>query len=200
MKIYQLLKPQNTFEVTLKYKGVNVRVAFVDGNNYRNIPAKCYTRDTFKQRAIEASKMFADHEIVLERAIEEESDRVAAAKKVERKTTLRTDTQKRVGVRVMAVGKPQNMKEAAGKLAADATGTVAGMPAEETAGVVAKPAEEPAGTGASGDDDGLEKKVFDNLADAILFIATNYQVQVQTPHEARSLLKEKGIKATIKQG
>lgn len=74
LKIYQLRLPQNTFEVTLKYRGVGVRVSFTDGNNYRDIPAKCYTNDPFKQRAIEASKMFKDKDIVLERTVAEKSD------------------------------------------------------------------------------------------------------------------------------
>lgn len=159
LKIYQLQLPQNSFEVTLKYKGVGVRVAFVDGNNYRNIPAKCYTRDLFKQRAIEASKMFQDKEIVLERSIEEESDR---------------------------------KKAAAAKTAADAA-NAAKKPEDQTHTTAQPPKDADA-------DDGMEKKVFDNLAEAIQFIATTYQAQVQTPNEARAFLKEKGIKATIKQG
>ena len=47
--------------------------------------------------------------------------------------------------------------------------------------------------------DGLKKMEF-TLAEAIQYIATNYQQQVQTPNEARAFLKEKGIKATIKNG
>lgn len=154
LKIYQLRQNQNTFEVTLKYKGVGVRVAFVDGNNYRGIPAKCYTNDPFKQRAIEASQLFRDKEIVLERSIEEDSDR------------------KRASGQEAKAGKA-DIQERAGN-------------PEETE----KPEE----------GDSLEKKTFNSLAEAILFIATTYQVQVQTPNEARNLLKEKGIKATIKQG
>ena len=143
LKIYQLRLPQNTFEVTLKYRGVGVRVSFTDGNNYRDIPAKCYTNDPFKQRAIEASKMFKDKDIVLERTVAEET------------------------------------KE----------------PAKGTDGTVNEPTTTPALTG-----DDTEKKVFDSLPDAIQFIATTYQTQVQTANEARNFLKEKGIKATIKQG
>ena len=157
LKIYQLRLKQNTFDVTLKYRGVSVRVAFVDGNNYREIPAKCYTRDPFKQRAIENSQMFKDKEIVLERAIEEESDR----------------------------------KKAAGKQTASQQGPAVDAPAD--AGLTDTT------TGASADDS-MAKKVFDSLSDAILFVATNYQAQVQTANEARNFLKEKGIKATIKQG
>ena len=156
LKIYQLRLPQNTFEVTLKYRGVGVRVSFTDGNNYRDIPAKCYTNDPFKQRAIEASKMFKDKDIVLERTVAEESDR----------------------------------KKDAGKTA---EGTK--EPAKGNDGTVNDPPPTPAPTG-----DDMEKKVFDSLPDAIQFIATTYQTQVQTANEARNFLKEKGIKATIKQG
>lgn len=83
LKVYQLRLNQNTFEVTLKYRGVGVRVAFVDGNTYNGVPAKCYTNDPFKQRAIEASQMFKNKEIVLERSLEEESDRKKADVKVQ---------------------------------------------------------------------------------------------------------------------
>ena len=64
----------------LKYKGVSVRVAFVDVNTYNGTPAKCYTNNPFKQKAIEASQMFKDKEIVLERVVEEASDRKKAEK------------------------------------------------------------------------------------------------------------------------
>lgn len=155
LKIYQLRLPQNTFEVTMKYRGVGVRVAFVDGNNYRDIPAKCYTNDPFKQRAIEASQMFKDKEIVLERTVEEESDRKKAA----------------------------------------AQGQNGNNPAKNP-----EPTPEPAKNPEPTPDDGMEKMTFNNLAEAIQYIATTYQAQVQTPNEARSFLKDKGIKATIKQG
>jgi hypothetical protein len=176
LKIYQLRLKQNSFEVTLKYKGVNVRVAFEDGNTYNGTPAKCYTNNLFKQKAIESSKMFKDKEIVLERQVEEESDRKAAANK----PVLQ---QKRVQ-------KPAPAKPAPAKPAKPAPKPT---PKPETPEPPVDP--EPAKDG-----DGLEKKTFDNLAEAIQFIANNYQVQVTTPNEARNFLKEHGIKATIKQG
>lgn len=81
LKIYQLRLRQNSFDVTMKFRGVGVRVTFIDGNVYDGTPAKCYTNDPFKQRAIESSQMFKDGDIVLERQVEEESDRQAAAQK-----------------------------------------------------------------------------------------------------------------------
>ena len=170
LKIYQLRLKQNSFEVVLKYKGVGVRVAFIDGNTYNGTPAKCYTSDTFKQKAIEASKMFKDREIVLERSVEDENDRKAAVAKT---------------VKVSAAP-----KQAAAKTAPKKSAPKAPAKTEEPA---AAPEE------AQQDADGLKKMEF-TLAEAIQYIATNYQQQVQTPNEARAFLKEKGIKATIKNG
>ena len=92
LKIYRLNKKQNTFEVTLKFKGVGVNVSFVDGNTYNGTPARCYTNDTFKQRAIEASQLFKDRDITLERSVEEASDRIKAEAKpkVQTKKLVRT--------------------------------------------------------------------------------------------------------------
>lgn len=174
LKIYQLRLKQNSFDVVLKYKGVSVRVAFIDGNTYNGTPAKCYTSDAFKQKAIENSKMFKDREIVLERTVEDANDRKAAAAKTARVTTA----------------KKQAPKPAAKTSVKSAQKTA---PAR---------AEEPANASqgeAQVDADGLKKMEF-TLAEVIQYIATNYQQQVQTPNEARAFLKEKGIKATIKNG
>lgn len=110
LKIYQLRLKQNTFEVTFKYRGVGVRVAFVDGNTYNGTPAKCYTNDAFKQRAIEASQMFKDKDIVLERCVAEESDKKKA--------------EETAGKRPMAQ-------------TGETAGTAAGIPAGNAAGMTA---------------------------------------------------------------
>ena len=149
LKIYQLRLKQNTFEVTMRYRGVGVRVAFVDGNSYNDIPAKCYTNDPFKQRAIEASQMFKDKDIVLERSVEEESDR-------------------------------QKAKEAADK---------ANKPDE--ANKTDKPDKA---------DDGSEKKTFENLGEAIMFVAQTFGIAAKTEAEVRKVLKEHGVSAVIKKG
>ncbi len=90
LKIYRLNKKQNTFEVTLKFKGVGVHVSFVDGNTYNGTPAKCYTKDTFKQRAIEASQMFKNGEITLDRCVEDKNDqrKVVSQKPIARKVAV----------------------------------------------------------------------------------------------------------------
>lgn len=182
LKIYQLRLKQNSFEVTLKYKGVSVRVAFEDGNTYNGTPAKCYTNNAFKQKAIESSKMFKDKEIVLERCVEEESDRKAAAKKV--------------AMQQKKVQKPEAYTVKAG----GATSTSALKPAPKPEVPKKEEADPEPDQKPVKENDGLEKKIFDNLAEAIQFIATNYQTQVTTPNEARTFLKEQGIKATIKNG
>lgn len=173
LKIYQLRLKQNSFDVVLKYKGVSVRVAFIDGNTYNGTPAKCYTTDAFKQKAIENSKMFKDREIVLERCVEDDNDRKAAAAKAARVSM-----------------KPKQTPKQTPKPAAKPAPKPAPAKAEEPAD--AAPEEKL-------DADGLKKMEF-TLAEAIQYIATNYQQQVQTPNEARAFLKEKGIKATIKNG
>jgi len=175
LKVYQLRRNQNTFEVTLKYKGVGVRVSFVDGNTYNDIPAKCYTNDKFKQMAIENSQMYKNKEIVLERSIQEASDRMApaASHTAVKKMPARGS--------VKAVQKAGKQTQKQKPKAEDQT------PENQNTEIQDYDAE------------GLKKMEF-TLAEAIQYIATNYQQQVQTPNEARAFLKEKGIKATIKNG
>ena len=179
LKVYQLRRSQNSFEVTLQYKGIGVRVAFVDGNTYNDIPAKCYTNDKFKQLAIENSQMFKNKEIVLERSIPEESDKKAHT--VSRTAVVKNMPRTGSGKPVPKKDKPAATKPAPAPKEEDQT--------QENQNTDTKDA----------DGDGLKKMEF-TLAEAIQYIATNYQQQVQTPNEARAFLKEKGIKATIKNG
>ena len=74
IKQYKLCKRQNNFDITLNYKGVKVKVQFSGGNTYKGVLPKCFEKDPFKQRAIEASQLFKDREIVLERVIPEAGD------------------------------------------------------------------------------------------------------------------------------
>lgn len=158
LKIYQLRLKQNTFEVTMRYRGVGVRVAFVDGNSYNDIPAKCYTNDPFKQRAIEASQMFKDKDIVLERSVEEESDRQKAKEAADK------------------ANKPDeaNKTDKADKI------NGADTPDEGDAG--------------------SEKKTFDNLGEAIMYVAQTFGIAAKTEAEVRKTLKEHGVSAVIKKG
>lgn len=173
LKIYRLNKRQNTFEVTLKYKGVKVNVSFVDGNTYNGTPAKCYTNDAFKQRAIEASQMFKDREITIERAVPDEQDRKAEAER-----------------------KARFAQALARKKAAQPTKTVKAEPKPEPS-PEPEPEPEPEKVKEDGDS---SIKVFDSLDEAILFVAQNYQEQVTDEKEVRELLKAHGINPRIKKG
>ncbi|UKK52154.1 hypothetical protein L6472_06120 [Prevotella sp. E13-17] len=166
LKVYQLRRNQNSFDVTFKYRGVSVRCEFVDGNTYNGTPAKCYTRDEFKQRAIEASELYKNKEIILERQVEEASDIAKKAAK------------------------------AAARAAKADLGNSTPPPPTPTPPSTPTPTvddEDPGG-------DGMQKMTFDNLGEAIQYIAANWQVQVQSEAEARAFLKEHQIQPTIKRG
>lgn len=172
LKIYQLRKPQNTFEVTLKYKGVGVRVTFVDGNTYNDIPAKCYTSDPFKQKAIENSQMFKNREIVLERTVEDKTPKKPTASQ-----PVRAQRTSRIGAPV---------RPAAQKPAAPVAPKVEDPEPEKTPTVEAT---------------GVENEVtYNSLSEAIVSIMQKYGKEVRTESEARKFLKEQGITAHIKKG
>lgn len=173
LKIYRLKLKQNSYEVTIHYKGVGVRVAFTDGNIYNGTPARCYERDPFKQRAIEASPMFKNKEIVIERVVEEKVKTPAPA-------SVRVTRASRIGA---------PMRPAAPK------------PATPAAPKVEDPDPEPApvdnGTGEGG---GENEVTFGSLSEAIVSIMKKYGKEVHTEAEARKFLKEQGITAHIKKG
>lgn len=173
LKIYRLKLKQNSYEVTIHYKGVGVRVAFTDGNIYNGTPARCYERDPFKQRAIEASPMFKNKEIVIERIVEEKVKTPAPA-------SVRVTRASRIG----APMRPATPK-----------------PATPAAPKVEDPDPEPApvdnGTGEGG---GENEVTFGSLSEAIVSIMQKYGKEVRTEAEARKFLKEQGITAHIKKG
>lgn len=163
IKQYQLNKRQNNFDITLNYKGVKVKVSFSGGNTYKGILPTCYEKDLFRQRAIEASQLFKDREIVLKRTIAEAGDSKQA-------------------VAVQA------------KKVAVAPKTVAKK-------VVQKPAvQHPAQDQPLDEGDGTQAMEFQNLGEAILYIAKNWQQQAKTEKEAREILKAHGINPKIKKG
>ena len=185
IKQYKLLKKQNNFEITLNYKGVKVKVNFSGGNTYKGVYPKCFERDPFKQRAIEASQMFKDHEIVKERDIQEASDKKEAVVVQPRKAAVRKAVVKKV---VPASGKMDIPVQQA--------------PAPQPEQVPAPEIQEPADTAAVTETTpGLPaNKEFANLGEAILFIAQNWRVEVKTEKEAREILKAHGINPKIKKG
>lgn len=163
IKEYQLRKQQNSYEVTLYYKGVKVRVAFTGGNVYKGVMPKCRTDNAFKMRAIEASELFRNKEVVLARTIGTEEKPKAAV--VQRRNTA---------------GMPPRSAEK--------------KPTRELGGEMTGTADE------SGKEAEAGTKEFDNLGEAIMFIAREWQIGVQTEAEARKVLKEHGVTARIKRG
>lgn len=184
LKVYQLRLKQNVFDVTLKYKGVGVRVTFADGNTYNGTPARFYTNDKFKQRAIESSKMFLDKDIVLERTVEEPGD----------KKTPAPTAVKRVRKSVIKpIAKPVEKKAPAPEPPQTPQEPVDQVPDQgENA-----PDQEPDGNKGGADNNEM---TFENLGEAILFIAQKFQQQVTTDKEAREILKANGIIPHIKKG
>lgn len=178
LKIYRLKLKQNSYEVTIHYKGVGVRVAFTDGNIYNGTPARCYERDPFKQRAIEASPMFKNKEIVIERVVEEKVKTPAPA-------SVRVTRASRIGA---------PMRPAAPKPATPAAPKPAKEPPsfDESQGT---PVDN--GTGEGG---GENEVTFGSLSEAIVSIMQKYGKEVRTEAEARKFLKEQGITAHIKKG
>lgn len=85
IKEYQLNKLQNSYEVTLYYKGVKVRVAFTGGNVYKDTKPRFRTDNLFKMKAIEASELFKNKEVVLIRTIGENQ---ASAKPQPKKSNI----------------------------------------------------------------------------------------------------------------
>lgn len=57
IKIYELKALQNNYIVSLNFKGVKVRCEFKDGNIAKQIHARLFTNDRFKQMAIEQSEL-----------------------------------------------------------------------------------------------------------------------------------------------
>ena len=184
IKQYILRRPQNNFAITLIYKGVSVKVSFTGGNTYKNSFPKFSTNDPFKQRAIEASTLYKDHEIVCERQIEEDRDHVRQVT-VQRRKISPTKM-------IPLQSKPQKPQKPA-------------EPAEPQQ--PAEPAEpqKPAGTDPNIQDDqagdgNVKSMTFGSLAEAILFIAENFQETAETEKAARTILKDHGINPTIKKG
>lgn len=173
-KEYQLRKLQNSYEVTLNYKGVKVRVAFTGGNVYKSKMPTFRTDNQFTMKALEASELFKNKEVVL----------------------VRTTGEAPKPMKPVAQQPKKPVKT--GKPGVKAPGTVANT--TKTQAPVQEPAGEEQKPEAAGGDDSDGKKEFASLADAIRFVAEEYEVQVTSEAEARKVLKEHGINPTIKRG
>lgn len=183
LKIYQLCKNQNTFEVSFKYKGVNVQVSFTDGNTYNGTPARCCTRDVFKQMAIESSRMFKEHEIILERTVKEDNSKKISSELAKCKATRASRIKPMPSPFIAHAVKEPTLRPAP-----------ASTP-EPVTPVAPAPTPEPAP-----EDEGSKAKemTFDNLGQAIVYIAQTFNVEAQTEAEVRKVLKENGITPHIK--
>ena len=188
LKVYQLRLNQNTFEVALKYKGVSVRVAFEGGNVYNGTFARCYTRDPFKQRAIENSAMFKAKEIILERQVEEAGDRQPKVQVRTRRATHVARPQGTPPAKTQPAPKPEPAQTTEPEPKNDEGTTQQPEPTQE-------PTVEPDPTGG---ESGI--KVFDSLDEAILFVAQEYNEQLTEEKDVRDFLKAHGINPRIKKG
>lgn len=203
IKEYQLRKVQNSYEVTLNFKGAKVRVAFTGGNVYKNTLPRFRTNDAFKMKAIESSELFKNKEVVVLRTIQEKLDepkpvvqtRKKAARKVVMPMPRRAAEPTAETTQAPAPVIPQEPVIPETPKTPD-TPQVSETPETPQEPVTAETPQnaEPAPDVASGDGE----MVFGNLGDAIVYIAQNWQIQVQTEREAREILKQHGINPKIK--
>ena len=173
IKEYQLRKLQNTYEVALHYKGVKVKVLFTGGNVYNGTMPKLRTNDPFKMKAIESSELFKTKEVVVLRTINDGK------------------SSGQVVVQQRKKGTPLVNRRAQTTPPSPVSTLDADPPLDP-------PTDKNEGTTETGGDG--ESKTFANLGEAILFIAEQWQITVQTENEARKVLKEHGINPTIKRG
>ena len=172
LKEYQLRKLQNSYEVTLHYKGVKVRIAFTGGNVYNGTMPKFRTDNLFKMKALESSELFKNKEVVLSRTIGEAPRQAAQPRKKVQKPAVRKPAP--------VVQPPKDEDPPVVDVVEDA------------------PAEDPVDAGKGGD--GSQGMNFNSVDEAILYIAQNFQQEVTTEKEAREVLKANGITPHIKKG
>lgn len=179
------MEVKNNLITTIPFKGVQVRVEFTGGNSMKNIPAKFYTRDPFTQKALDSSdqlgRLYYVHQV-----IKEEGDDKPKQAAVQQPAAPAADA-------TVQTPAPENPEP----------------PAQEPAPENPNPEvpENPdAGEGAedAGDSDGsatAEKLEFENLAEAVNYIATKYGEQVESESQVRKFIEEKeGKKCLIHKG
>lgn len=202
IKIYRTVLNQNNLITTIPFKGVKVRVEFTGGNMMRGIPAKFYTNDRFTQRALDESDQYG-RLFTLEKAVAEEGDVEPAGKAagtvVQPASATATKSQGTVVVETplgsgsaTPAGGQGNGDSADGGAAAEL------QPAENGT-------EQPDETGGNeqgaGERESADNLEFDNLGEAITYIAAHYGIQVETAYQARNVIREQaGVKAVIHNG
>lgn len=191
IKVYQTIECKNNVITTITFKGVKVKVEFKGGNMMKGIPARLYTRDPFVQKALDESDQKGRmYRFVQELPEGNESKKEAAASQ----QPTRQPATEQPGADAPGTGaEPENP-------GADAPGTGAEPenPAADAAGTAAEPNSEEAQDGGKTADHGLE---FDNLAEAITYIAATWGEQVESESQARKFIEEKtGMKPVIHKG
>lgn len=176
IKVYQTIECKNNLITTIPFKGVKVKVEFKGGNIMKGIHASLYTNDPFVQRALDESNQ-KGHMYRFVREVKEAGDEKSEA----------------------AVQPPQQKKQPNPENPADTDiDPNPHFPATEPPVTTEPPVSEGEdGKGA----DGATKYEFDNLAEAITFIAANWGEQVENANQARKFIEEKtGVKAVIHNG
>ena len=171
IKVYQTIECKNNVITTIPFKGVKVKVEFKGGNMMKGIHARLYTNDPFVQKALDES----DQKGRLYRFVQELPD-------VNDGKTEAAESQQPTR---------QSLQEKS---------------AEEPAGTVEEPTpgfppphhvEDEDGGKEAGD----KKYEFDNLAEAITYIAATWGEQVENENQARKYIEEKtGVKPVIHKG
>ncbi len=184
IKEYQLRKLQNSYEVTLNFKGTKVRVAFAGGNVYKGTMPRYRTNDVFKMKAIESSELFKNNEVVVLRTIQEKLDEPKPVSQP-RKKVARKIVMPKAAVPAPAPAPQTPVVEAP-------------APAPQTPETPETPEtpQDPTAPADKAEEDG--EMTFSNLGEAIVYIAQQWQIQVQTEREAREILKQHGINPKIK--
>ena len=182
IKEYRLQKKQNSYEVTLNYKGAKVRVAFTGGNVYNGTMPRFRTNDMLKMKAIEASELFKNKEVVVVRTIQEATSQPPVV--VQRKRVIKVATSKAA----------QDTKPSPRPAPQPAPTSVV----QEPEPVVKDPEPTPVDADGEGGENGEMK--FGNVGEAIVYIAKTWGIAVKTEKEARDVLKEHGINPRISRG
>lgn len=173
IKVYQTIECKNNVITTIAFKGVKVKVEFKGGNVMKGIPARLYTKDPFVQKALDES----DQKGKMYRFVQELSE-------------------KGDSLPLMKVPRPARSTH---KTTAETPAPGIPEAAEEPSPGFPEPplAEDETGAGKSSG----RVMEFDNLAEAITYIAATWGEQVESESQARKFIEEKtGVKPVIHKG
>lgn len=185
IKVYQTIECKNNLITTIAFKGVKVKVEFKGGNIMKGIHARLYTKDPFVQKALDES----DQKGRMYRFLQElpEGDSGKGKEAVTQQPTQ------------------QQPVANASRVVAESAPKAADTVAEPEPGFPPPTVVEGDGSTQEGDGSTQEgagqKFEFDNLADAITYIAATWGEQVENENQARKFIEEKtGVKPVIHKG